>query len=59
MVFHLLEYSEQTDDQVCAVYQETDAHDAYQGQLVIADAVTDASFEGGQSIGWSRQLVIP
>lgn len=58
MILDLFEYSEQTDNEVGAVHDETNHDETDQRELAVAERITDLSYAG--RIQWrSRQLTVP
>jgi len=59
MIFNLLEYPEEADDQVCAISHESHADKTNQGKLAIAYSVPDSLFERRHNARGSREFIVP
>jgi len=59
MIFHLLKYPIETDNKVGAICNQANANKAYEGKLLVTDAVTQTTLKSGYVIMRTREIVVP
>ena len=51
VIFDLLEYPEEGDEEIGAVHHQADAHETYEHELVVTELVADAAFRSIDAVG--------
>ena len=66
MILDFFEYAEEADDEIYAVHNESDEHQADERDLTVADAVSGPAFVSAEARDvwdagwvWARYLVVP
>lgn len=59
LIFNLLKYAEETDDEVAAISNKTNSNKANQDKLAVAYSISHAAFKPREIAGRSRHFVIP
>jgi len=59
LIFNLLKYAKETDDEVATISNKTDSDKANQDKLAVAYPISHAAFKPRQITGRSRHFIIP